>query len=267
MEAAQAKGIGPRRCLRTASALPCADVGVDVHEYAWSSGESILAIRNTGGSACQYGPTLCNSGAVADAGARGRGRPPAASREDVERVAMRLFLTHGYAATTIPMIAADSGVSRTSVIRYWGTKSEIVWAEFDRHIERLAAALAEADHGRPVMVAVCEAVIENLGASIAASPAWLDRFAVLDAAPELRAEEAEHWVRWADVIASYVASRSGQAPNGLAPQAVGGAVQGAFLAFLRQWRDGQLVGDPLPALHRALEPICTVLDGLLPGIE
>lgn len=180
---------------------------------------------------------------------------------------MRLFLEHGFAATTIPMIAAASGVSRTSVIRYWGTKSGIVWAEFDRHIERLAARLAQTDQRRSVMEVVCEAVVENLGASIAASPAWLERFAVLDAAPELRAEEAEHWDRWADVIAGHVAARSGQASMGLTPQAVGGAVQRAFLAFLRQWRDEQSLGDPLPALRRALRPMCTALEGLIPGTD
>lgn len=41
---------------------------------------------------------------------------------------MRLFTENGYSATTVPVIAEASGVGRATVFRYWGSKSEIVWA-------------------------------------------------------------------------------------------------------------------------------------------
>ena len=178
---------------------------------------------------------------------------------------MRLFLERGYAATTIPMIAAESQVSRTSVFRYWGSKSEIVWSVFDLHTRRLGDLLRASDPGAPTMDVVRECVVENLRLSMADSALWLERFAVLDSAPELKPEEHAHWVAWAGTVAAFIADRHGVDSGDVLPQAVGGAVQSAFLAVLRRWLGdaGDRPDGLLSCLADALVPLCGVLQGWL----
>jgi AcrR family transcriptional regulator len=177
---------------------------------------------------------------------------------------MRLFLERGYGATTVPMIAAESGVSRTSVFRYWGSKSEIVWSAFDLHSRRLGELLADADPATATMQGVRERVVENMRLSMLESALWLERFAVLESAPELRSEESAHWSAWADTVADHVGSRHGFAPGEVTPQSIGGAVQAAFLAVLRRrLRAGDASSTLLADLDEALLPLCTVLQDWL----
>ncbi|MEV7085368.1 TetR family transcriptional regulator [Streptomyces sp. NPDC093085] len=194
---------------------------------------------------------------------RSPGRPSVSSRADIERVAIRLFLDLGYTATTIPMIAEASGVSRTSVFRYWGSKSEIVWGTFDLHTRRLGTLLdaPEAlESPEPTMRVLRERVVRNLALSMEDSGQWMERFTLLDSSPELRAEEAAHWLSWAGVVSTFVARRHGVPPDGVTAQSAGGAVQAAFLAVLRSWLTEPAPSAALlPDLDRALTPLCDVL--------
>ncbi|MFC9427047.1 TetR family transcriptional regulator [Streptomyces sp. NPDC056987] len=191
---------------------------------------------------------------------RSPGRPAVSSREDIERVAIRLFLDHGYAATTIPMIAEASGVSRTSVFRYWGTKSEIVWGTFDVHTRRLSELLDATDPAEPAMRAVRACVVRNLALSIEDSSLWMERFALLDTSPDLRSEESAHWLSWAAAVTAFVARRHGIPPGGVMAQSIGGAVQAAFLAVLRSWlTEPSPSAALLPELDRELAPLCDLL--------
>ncbi|WP_162794140.1 acyl-CoA-like ligand-binding transcription factor [Streptomyces paludis] len=199
---------------------------------------------------------------------RSPGRPAASSREHIEGVAIRLFREHGYAATTIPMIASAAGVSRTSVFRYWGTKPEIVWGAFDHHTRRLARLLDDSavDDGRPTMRVVRECVVENLALSIEDSDQWMERFALLDTSPELRSEGSAHWLRWAAVVAAFVSRRHGVPEDGVVAQSIGAAVQAAFLAVLRSWLpEPRPSAALLPELDRALAPLCDALEAWLAG--
>nr|WP_246328233.1 TetR family transcriptional regulator [Curtobacterium pusillum] len=178
---------------------------------------------------------------------------------------MRLFLRDGYATTTVPRIALESGVSRTSVFRYWGSKSDIVWSEFDHHTTRLASLLAASRAGSPTMTGVREAAVENMRLSMHDSAMWLERFTVIETAPELRTEEAARWAGWARIVANHVAARHRQEIDDVVPQSIGGAVQAAFLAVLRQWRttEGRSI-NVLQRLDEALSPLCDAMQTWLP---
>jgi AcrR family transcriptional regulator len=183
------------------------------------------------------------------------------SREHIERVAMGLFMQDGYTETTIQNIALASGVSRTSVFRYWGSKAEIVWSVFDVHTQRLAALLAAAEASEPTMTVVRRAVVENMRMSTEDSDLWMERFAVLDSTPELRSEESAHWISWAGTIASYVAVRNDLPDCDVVAHSIGGAVQAAFLTVLRQRLalDDASPESLLAELDRALRPLCAVM--------
>ncbi|MFJ2509960.1 TetR family transcriptional regulator [Streptomyces griseoviridis] len=193
---------------------------------------------------------------------RGRGRPPVSSREEVEAVAVDLFLAHGYAATGISAITAAAGVSRSTFFRYFPSKSGVIWSAFDDHTERLRGLLARAEADRPVMTVVRSCVVEALRASVDDRRIWMKRFVILDESPELRAEESAQWISWAEAVAEYVADRLGEDSAGLRPASIGGAVQAAFLAALRSWKTATAPApELLRELDRDLVPLCDVLQG------
>lgn len=199
---------------------------------------------------------------VTDSLAPRRGRPPVSSRGALEAVAFELLLRDGYEATTVQSIMDAGGVSRTTFFRYFGSKGGIVWGEFDRAIDLLAAAL-DAAGDTATVPAVLVAVAETTRLSRDAAPeTWLDRFRLLDSDPALRGETAAHWSAWAALIARHVGQRTGS--GAVAAAAVGGAVQAAYVALLREWseRDDPAAVDPAELVDR-LAPLGVALQALV----
>ena len=84
--------------------------------------------------------------------------PPAGLRERMRRtvlneiaeVALQLFTERGYETVTIDDIAADAGLSRRSVFRYFSTKEDIVVGKFDFVADDMLAELRARPAGEPV---------------------------------------------------------------------------------------------------------------------
>ncbi|MCW8102836.1 acyl-CoA-like ligand-binding transcription factor [Streptomyces tauricus] len=198
-----------------------------------------------------------------------RGRPRASTREALEEIAFELLLRDGYEATTLQAIMTASGVGRSTLFRYFGSKAGIVWGEFDRTVERLRSALDDADDV-PVMAAVRSAVVQSTRLSQASAPeSWLNRFRVLDQDAALVAETAAHWRVWAETVSRYAAGRAGLDAGAPVPAAIGGAVQAAYVAVLRRWAAVMDEEVDIDELDRALGPITgafqVVLDDLPRG--
>lgn len=200
---------------------------------------------------------------VTDGASRPLGRPPATSRELVERAAIDLMLTEGYEAVSVARIAAAAGIARSTFFRYFQSKSDAVWGAFDVAIERLGVALAAAGPDVPVMAAIRAAVADSTVQAARDSEVWLGRFALLDTSPSLRAEAALHWSRWSAVVADFVAARVGATASDVLPAAIAGAVQSAYLASLRTWlASGAPDGEPL-AFWTEFAPVGDALDQVL----
>ena len=88
-----------------------------------------------------------------------RRRRPSTSREDVARAALELFARQGYDETTVDEIAAAVGVSRRTFFRYYESKRDVVWGEFDAELVRLRDRLAEAPDDQPMMDVLRRAVM------------------------------------------------------------------------------------------------------------
>lgn len=75
-------------------------------------------------------------------------------REDITRVAVRLFLDRGYEATTIDDIADTVGMSQRSVFRYYPTKKDIVVGKFGRGADDMLTALRARPGDEPAWLAL-----------------------------------------------------------------------------------------------------------------
>ncbi|MFC5677180.1 TetR family transcriptional regulator [Aeromicrobium endophyticum] len=193
---------------------------------------------------------------------RRRGRPPRSSPAAVEAVALGLMLRDGYEAATVEAISDAAGVGRTTFFRYFGSKSGVVWAEFERAIERLRNGL-EVPGAATIMRTVQAAVVESTVEARDASDSWLARFVLLDRDPALTGEAAAHWQAWAATIAAYVEDRGAAASTRALAAAIGGAVQAVYVVVLRDWSSSSLAEVDVDDLRLALEPLVKAFDDLL----
>src|SRR5215218_7025071 len=73
----------------------------------------------------------------------------AGRRDEILSAARACFAAHGYAATTIELIAAESGASNGSIYHHFGSKDGILAALYSEALawyqEETLAVLAEAD--------------------------------------------------------------------------------------------------------------------------
>src|SRR5581483_9462030 len=88
------------------------------------------------------------------------GRKHATSRAELERVAFRLFADKGFEETTVGDIAAAAGIGRRTFFRYFPSKNDVTWGDFDAELDRMRARLAAFAPGQPLMDALREAIVD-----------------------------------------------------------------------------------------------------------
>jgi len=175
-----------------------------------------------------------------------RGRPAATSRQDVARAALDLFARQGYDATTVDEIATAVGISRRTFFRYFESKPDVVWGEFDAELGRLRARLAEAPGNEPMMDVLRRSVIATNRFGAGELDELRIRMVLISTVPTLVAHSAVRYEEWCDVVATFAATRLGGRPDDLAPQTVARAALGAAMAAFASWAredDGDLVAD------------------------
>jgi TetR/AcrR family transcriptional regulator, regulator of mycofactocin system len=164
-----------------------------------------------------------------------RGRRPATSREDVARAALDLFNRQGYDETTVDEIAAAVGVSRRTFFRYYDSKREVVWGEFDAELVRLEQKLASASTDEPMMDVLRRAVVATNRFGAGELDELRIRMGLISSVPTLVAHSAVRYAEWCDVVAGFVAGRIGGTPDDLGPQTVARAALGAAMAAFTCW--------------------------------
>ena len=173
---------------------------------------------------------------AAPAARRGRrGRPPGTSRRELELIALRLFTAQGFEETTIEQIAAEAGVSRRAFFRYFASKPDVLWGQFDTEVAAIRALLDQVPAGLPVMAAVRQAVLAANHYRAADVPELRARMSLVGSVPALMANAAVHYDAWERAIGDFVARRTGQPAGSLYPLAVGRATLAACRAAFDRW--------------------------------
>ena len=167
-------------------------------------------------------------------GAR-RGRPRGTSARELELIALRFFTEQGFDETTVDQIAAAASVSRRTFFRYYESKSDVLWNEFDNEVETIRRLLAEMPDELPVMEAVRRAVVAANHYRAEDVPELRMRMHLLRSVPELFARAAIHYDAWERAVSDFVARRSGQPADSLYPLAVGRAVLASCRAGYDRW--------------------------------
>lgn len=163
------------------------------------------------------------------------GRPVVTSHAEIEQAAFRLFAVRGFEGTTLEAIAQEVGVGRRTLFRYFGSKNDIPWGQFDRTLETFAQILHDSPEDLPVREAVHQAVLAFNEFPPDASPTHRDRMRLILETPALQAHSVLRYAEWRGVIADYVAERYDVSPDALFPQTVGQMSLALALAAYHAW--------------------------------
>jgi TetR/AcrR family transcriptional regulator, regulator of mycofactocin system len=166
---------------------------------------------------------------------RAAGRPPSTTHRDIERVAVALFASRGFDETTVEDIAAAAGIGRRTLFRYFPSKNDIVFGDFDGLLERTREHLRASPPDEPLLQALRRTVIATNDYHATEIPEFRTRTELIATVPTLQSYSTLRYADWRRVVAGFAAARLGQAPEALMPQAIAHAALGAALAAFYRW--------------------------------
>jgi mycofactocin system transcriptional regulator len=184
-----------------------------------------------------------------------QGRPPVTSRSELESVALDLFHARGFEATTVDDVAAAAGIGRRTFFRYYPSKNDVVWGDFEGGLGRLGARLAQVAEGAPVFAALRGEILAFNTIDPAEELRHRERMALILRVPALQAHSTLRYAAWRAVVAGYVGRRLALPADDLLPQSVAHAALGACLAGYERW------------LTHAGSDLTRLLDEALLGLE
>ena len=182
------------------------------------------------------------------------GRPEVTSHAEIEQAAFRLFADRGFEATTLEGIATEVGVGRRTLFRYFPSKNDIPWGQFDDTLDAFRELLDAMPEELPLLEAVGRGIVEFNRFPSDACPSHADRMRLILTTPALQAHSALRYAEWRHVIADYAARRLGDTPQGLEPQLVGHVALAVALTAYELW-----LAEPTASLVGLLEDGLAVL--------
>jgi mycofactocin system transcriptional regulator len=173
----------------------------------------------------------------------------------VESTALALFDGRGFAETTVDDIADAAGISRRTFFRYYDSKNDVVWGDFDAMLRDLDEWLAATPDDRPLLPTLRDAVIRFNSLPADAVLAHRQRMSLILYVPALQAHSTLRYAEWRAVVARFAARRLDEPVDSLWPQLVGQVSLAAALAAYEQWlaREDADLADLLTAAFDAVE--------------
>lgn len=191
--------------------------------------------------------------------ARG-GRRPVTSRVQLERIGLELFRSRGFDATTVDDVAEAAGIGRRTFFRYFASKNDVVWGDFEAGLDDLRERLGRTPDDVPLLEGLRRAVLAFNRLDPDEEPWHRARMALILEVPALQAHSTLRYAAWRAVVAEHAARRLARDPESLLPQLVAHACLGAAITAYEQW-----LGTPEADLQVLLDEALQALDGRWSG--
>ncbi|MDT0323088.1 TetR/AcrR family transcriptional regulator [Streptomyces millisiae] len=135
----------------------------------------------------------------------------AAVRARLSQVAFDLFLREGFEKVTVGDLATAAGVSRSTFLRYFGSKEEAVLTAFDAHGRQVAAAVRDRPAAEDDWTALRRALDAVVGHYRSDPESALAMTRLVRETPALCARQLEKQHGWRPALAQALAERAGSA--------------------------------------------------------
>ncbi|MET8430424.1 mycofactocin system transcriptional regulator [Nocardia sp. NPDC004860] len=168
---------------------------------------------------------------------RARGRKRSTSAAELESAGFALFEARGFEATTVEDIAAEVGIAKRTFFHYFESKNDLVWGDFEAHLQTMRAGFAARPRDEPIMESVRMVVVEFNRFGAAQLPRHRKRMELILKVPALQANSTLRYHNWRVIVAEFVAGRRVEPPTALIPRAVAYAALGVAWAAYEQWLD------------------------------
>jgi TetR/AcrR family transcriptional regulator, regulator of mycofactocin system len=163
------------------------------------------------------------------------GRRRVTSRDELERVAFELFAGQGFDRTTVDDIASAAGIGRRTFFRYFPSKNDVPWGNFEAELDRMRVRLKACPTQTPLMDAIRAAIVDFNRIAAEQVPLHRRRMELILRTPALQAHSTLRYAAWREVIAEFAGERLGQPPDALAPRTIAYVALGAAVAAYEQW--------------------------------
>lgn len=163
------------------------------------------------------------------------GRSKATTHGELSHTALTMFFEHGFEETTIDDIVVAAGIGRRTFFRYFASKNDLPWGNFDELLAQMRVELQHIDPSVPLIEALRSAVVKFNQFPEDELPYHRNRMWLLLNVPSLIAHSTLRYASWRAVIAEYVADRRGESPEDLTPQTIAWACLGLSIAAYEQW--------------------------------
>lgn len=163
------------------------------------------------------------------------GRPPVTSHAAIEAAAFALFAERGFDDTTTDDIAEAAGIGRRTLFRYYPSKYDIPWGQFDASLAYFRDVLAREPHDVPLWAAAQHGVVQFNTFDDSVLDQHRARMRLILQTPSLQAHSVLMYEKWRAVIADYVAVRTKQPAHGLLPRTVGHVSLALAISAYEQW--------------------------------
>ena len=189
------------------------------------------------------------------------GRRRSTTTDHISNVAIDLFAARGFDEVSVDDVAEAAGIARRTLFRYYPSKNALPWGDFDAHLDHMRDLLNELDPDVPVEQALRTALLAFNSFDDKETARHRQRMRVILETAALQAYSMTMYAGWREVIAEFVARRSGAKTTDLLPQTIAWTMLAVALSAYEHWLGDESV--PLPtALGDAFDVVGAGLDGL-----
>jgi mycofactocin system transcriptional regulator len=175
------------------------------------------------------------------------GRRRSTTWDHITDVAIDLFAARGFDEVSVDDVAQAAGIARRTLFRYYASKNAIPWGDFDAHLVQLRTLLDAVDPRVPIGSALRAALLAFNTFGDQETARHRRRMRVILQTAALQAYSMTMYAGWREVVAAFVAKRSGANPSDLIPQTVAWTMLGVALSAYEHW-----LADESVSLQQAL---------------
>lgn len=163
------------------------------------------------------------------------GRHRSTSVAELSHIGLSLFIERGFDETTVDDIARAAGIGRRTFFRYFASKNDVPWGDFEGLLARMRDELRASPATVPVVGALRSAIRNFNTFPPEELPYHRERMRLLFTVPSLVAHSSLRYAAWREVVAQFAAQRLGEDENALTPRVIGWTFLALSSSAYEQW--------------------------------